>query len=149
MDELKADPRFENGFLRIANELIVAMARYPFNGSEFRIVIAVIKKTDGWHKSSDVIPFSQISSFTNLNLRYVKKLVKRLSQDNVLIKKTSPYGNNLSLNKNYYSWRLWKTPGPSNQIDTREVSNLPPEEVSNFIPKPVPEKTPSKDKKEK
>ncbi len=149
MDELKANPQFENGFLRIANELIIAMARYPFNGSEFRIVIAVIKKTDGWHKRSDVIPFSQISSFTNLNLRYVKKLVKRLSQDNVLFKEPSPNGNSLSLNKNYYGWRLWKTPDPSNRIDTRGVSNLSPKEVSNFIPKPVSKKTPSKEKKEK
>ncbi len=144
MENLKANPQLEDGYTRVANELLEAMSRYPFNGSEFRILWAVIRKTYGWKKKKDVLPFSQISKFTYLNLRYVKKIVKDLVQDNVLFKEASPNGNILSLNKNYYSWKLWKSQDLDNKIDTGTVSYLALEDVSGLTPKLVTEDAPSK-----
>jgi len=106
------------------------MAKYPFNGTESRMLCIIIRKTYGWGKIKDVIPYSQISKLTDLDLRYVKKIIKRLVQDNVIFKEPSQDGNILSLNKNYYTWRLWKTPNSSNRIDTSVVQAVTPKKVS-------------------
>lgn len=144
MESFKANPQLENGYIRIANELFGVLKKCPFNGAEFRILIVIMEKTYGWRKKKDVIPLSQISNSTGINLRYVKKIVKRLVQEGVIFKEESPRGNFLSVNKNYYSWRLWISHVSSNQKDIRPVSIQTPLEVANFIPKPVAENAPSK-----
>ena len=144
MENLKASPQLENGYTKIANELLEAMAKYPFNGSESRVLRIVIRKTYGWGKIKDIIPYSQISNATNLDLRYVKRIIKRLVKDNVIFKEQSPKGNILSLNKNYYSWKLWKTQVSSNKIDTGIVTAMSLEEGVDFIPRTVAEDAPSK-----
>ncbi|MGD0336044.1 MAG: replication protein [Candidatus Omnitrophota bacterium] len=137
MENLKANPQAEHGYTKIANELLDALIKYPFNGSELRILLAVIRNTYGWKKTKDVIPFSQLSKCTHIDLRYIKRLIKRLVKDNVLFKEQSPRGNILGLNKNYYSWKLWINQGSNNKIDTGVVANMTPEEVVDFTPKVV------------
>jgi len=139
-----ASPQLENGYTKIANELLEAMARYPFNGTESRVLRIIVRKTYGWGKIKDVIPYSQISKFTDLDLRYVKKIIKRLVYDNVIFKEPSQDGNILSLNKNYCTWRLWKTPNSSNKIDTSAVEAVTPKGVSGQTSKIVGQDTPSK-----
>jgi len=122
MEDLKASPQLENGYIRIANELFDALRRYPFNGVELRILITVMEKTYGWRKKKELIPFSHISKSTGIDLRYVKKIVKRLVCDGVIFKEGSPRGNYLGMNKNYYSWRLWISHVSNNQNKTGVVS---------------------------
>ncbi|MBI5346389.1 MAG: replication protein [Chlamydiae bacterium] len=121
MDHIKASPQLENGYIRIANELFSALKQYPFNGAELRILIAIMEKTYGWRKKKELIPFSQISKATGINLRYVKKIIKRLARDGVIFKEESRDGNFLGVNKNYYGWRLWIAQTSDNQKDTRHV----------------------------
>ncbi len=118
MNDFKANPQIKDGYTKVANELLDALIKYPFSGSELRILLFVIRKTYGWEKTKDVIPFSQISRATNLDLRYVKRIIKRLVGDNVLFKQRSPYGNILGLNKDYYNWKLWINGVLNNKIDT-------------------------------
>lgn len=102
-----ASPQLENGHTRIANELLEAMIKYPFSGGEFRIAWAVIRNTYGWKKKESAMSYGLIATFTRLDKRYIKRVVKCLIEDNVLLKENSETGNILGLNKNYRQWRLW------------------------------------------
>lgn len=133
MQDQKTDFRIEGGFVRIPNDLLEVMIDSPFSASEFKIMWIVIRKTYGWNKENDLIPFSQFARFANLNLRYVKKIVSGLVRKNVLLKEKSRDGNIFRLNKSYHCWRLWKTQSLINRV----VPNLTPEEVVFKTPQTV------------
>jgi len=122
MENSKANPQLENGYVRIANELFEAMGKYPFSGAELKILIVVIRLTYGWGLKQNVISFSKIAYLSSLDARYTKRVVKRLVQDKVLIKYKHQRNNILGVNKDYLSWRLWKTQNISGQIDTAKMA---------------------------
>ena len=73
-----ADVQLENGYTRIANDLVRAMAKFSFSGSEFMILLAVISKTYGWGKADDQISISQLMDLTGLTRRGVCKATSAL-----------------------------------------------------------------------
>ncbi len=123
MNELKASPQVEDGYIQIANELIDAIISYPFKNSELKIVIAVIRKTYGWKKKKEQLSFSQISKLSRVSIRHTKRVIKKLVLDNVVLKEKIANNNILGLNKDYYSWSLWKTLNPGDRIVTGKVSD--------------------------
>ena len=47
-----ANPQLENGFTRIANEILEALSKAELSGSEFRLAIAILRFTYGMQKKS-------------------------------------------------------------------------------------------------
>jgi len=121
MNDLRANPRVEDGYVQIANELIDAMISYPFKNSELKIVLIIIRKTYGWKKKKDRLSFSQISKLSRVSIRHTKRVIKKLVLDNVVLKEKIANNNILGLNKDYYSWSLWKTLNPGDRIVTGKV----------------------------
>jgi phage replication O-like protein O len=107
-----ANPQKENGHLGIANEIVEKLARTPFSGSEFRVILSVLRKTWGWHKKKDRISLTQMKKATELPRRSVRRTRDGLIEQNVLIK--NPDGvkiahrsiNFYMFNKDYETWRL-------------------------------------------
>ena len=81
-----ANPQLENGYTRIANELLEAIIRFPFNGSQLRLFLFLIRKTYGYQKKMDNISISQFVKATGLNRRTVVRELKRLEEMNVFKK---------------------------------------------------------------
>jgi len=81
-----ANPQLENGYTRIANELLEAIIRFPFNGSQLRLFLFLIRKTYGYQKKVDNISISQFVKATGLNRRTVVRELKRLEEMNVFKK---------------------------------------------------------------
>lgn len=79
-----ANPQLENGYTRIANELLEAVAKFPFNGSQLRMIIFLWRKTYGYGKKADKISISQFVKGTGLSRSAVTKELKRLKQMNVI-----------------------------------------------------------------
>jgi len=129
-----ASPQLENGHTRIANELLEAIINYPFSGGEFKIVFAIIRNTYGWKKKESTMSYGLIATFTGLDKRYSKKVVKSLIEDKVLLKENSKTENTLGLNKNYRQWRLWITGRGGVLEDTSKVSSQTPKLVSYRTP---------------
>jgi len=121
MQNQKANPQLENGYVRIANELFEAMGKYPFSGAELKILIVIMRLTYGWGLKQNVISFSKLSYLSALDARHTKRVVKRLVLDKVLIKYKQQRNNILGVNKDYISWRLWKTQSISDQFTTTKV----------------------------
>ncbi len=108
--EPKADydgnPQLEDGFTRIANELLEAMVAYPLNGAEYKVVLALIRRTYGFNKKADAISYSQLASLTGLHRITVCKTLATLEKAGVVVRlggggrRTIIWG----VNKHYREW---------------------------------------------
>ena len=79
-----ASPQLENGYTRVANELLEAISRFPFNGSQLRLLLFLIRKTYGFQKKADAISISQWQGGTGLNRRTIIRELKNLESMNVI-----------------------------------------------------------------
>jgi len=95
-------PQLENGYTRIANELIDALCTLPISGGEWSVVMAVIRKTYGFQKKADWISNNQLAEMTGMRRERVVEAKSKLIKKGVLIKS----GKSIMLNKDYQQWQL-------------------------------------------
>jgi len=101
--------RIKECYTKIPNNILRVIYRTPFNGTEIRVVLAIIRMTLGWNKVSKPISYSYLAKEANLDMRNVKRTVKLLVQVKVIIKNREGRKNVLGINQNYIYWELWKT----------------------------------------
>jgi phage replication O-like protein O len=66
-------------YTQIPNEFIEAMPKY--NGAVVKAFLCVCRKTIGWHKTSDRISFTQLSTLTGLTTKTLQGAMKVLIED--------------------------------------------------------------------
>ena len=64
-----ASPQTEHGFTRLADELLDALIRYPFTKRQYKVVLAVIRKTYGFQKQVDDLTAPQLAAMTGWTVR--------------------------------------------------------------------------------
>lgn len=113
-------PQLEDGYTKIANELLEAFAKIRLRGQEAQIVHAVMRKTYGFNKKSDAISFGQLSEATGINRRKVIMLVQSLVSKKVLGSAHNGTRNpsTIWINKHYSEWLHSAHKGTSAQKDT-------------------------------
>ena len=101
-----ANPRIENGYVRIANELLEAICRLDVSGSEMRILLYIIRRTYGFNKDYAEIPLSEISTAVGMRREHIQKMLKRLSTKNIIDLRTNSgtKPQTISIVKNYEKW---------------------------------------------
>lgn len=99
-----ANPQKEDGHVQIATELFEQLMALKISGSEFQLLLTVIRKTWGWGKKEDYISLTQLSRLTGLPHRTICRAKNKL-----VSKKTLLYVNGLmKFNKNYEQWVVSK-----------------------------------------
>ncbi|WP_262967372.1 replication protein [Methylobacter psychrophilus] len=111
-------PQIQNGYTAIANELLEALVLYKFSQNEYKVIMAVIRKTYGFHKKTAVIGNSQLALMTGLQRTHVARCIRMLIERQVLVRDSSSYINGLGLNKDYGQWGV-KT-GESDWVSASE-----------------------------
>jgi len=101
-----ASPQCENGFTRLANELLEALARTRLAGQEYQTLLAIVRKTYGFGKKSDEISYGQLSQMTGINRPRLVSLIQSLKEKNFI--SVTNNGNRkpatICINKNYDEW---------------------------------------------
>lgn len=98
-----ANPQAENGHTDIAHDYLEALMRAHLTGVQYQIMLAVIRKTWGWHKKADNISLAQIAKMVDLlgpkkDTHVVMRAVHALQERRLLVvTKQSPPGSKLSL----------------------------------------------------
>lgn len=82
-----ADLKLEKGYTKIPNVLLEALPQAGLCGSEYRIIISIIRKTYGWNKTSDWISVTQLSKMTNIRTNHINRTVNRLVEKRIILKK--------------------------------------------------------------
>lgn len=124
----RRSPQIEDGYVRIANELMLAIMAYPFTGRQQKVLLAIIHKTYGFSKKMDDISASQIGVLCGLNRTHVTATLNQLANMNVISKKPGVYGSIVGINKDYSKWKSAST--ESVQVDqsgtsTKSVQGVP------------------------
>ena len=99
-----ASPQTENGHTRLADELLDALIRHPFSKRQYKIILAVIRKTYGFGKLMDDITSTQLAEMTGIGEANCRRTVIELEGMQVLKTETGRYGKRICLNKNYEQW---------------------------------------------
>lgn len=101
--------KLEDTYTRVPNCLIEAIMDYRFNVTEHNIIWFIIRMTYGWNREKASISYGVLSRRLNSDIRYIKRLIKRLKNNQVILIESTGKINLIGLNKDYKSWRLWKT----------------------------------------
>lgn len=107
----------DNGFTRIANELLEAVIRAGLTQNQMLITLAVIRKTYGYNKTSDWVGNAQLSELTGLPETRCSTERNKLIKMKVL----SLNGRLIGINKEISSW-LVKFNGISKPAITESVN---------------------------
>ncbi len=95
-----ASPQIEEGYVRIAAELLEAIYHMPMSDYESRVFWLIVRKTYGWHKKSDWIALSQICIETGIAKPNASRTIKKLIKKNMI----SRAGRQIAVQKNYEEW---------------------------------------------
>ncbi|RXK33857.1 hypothetical protein BBD39_07355 [Arsenophonus endosymbiont of Bemisia tabaci Asia II 3] len=102
----------ENGYTRIANELLEELAGANLTKRQFKVVLAVIRKTYGWQKKQDRISNSQLAEITKLPVKRVSETRVQLVEMSILSSK----GKLIGINKNVTEWKIPQNKGKSPEM---------------------------------
>jgi phage replication O-like protein O len=133
-------PQLENGFTQIANEILEHLCEPGINGSEFRVLLLVIRKTYGFKKKSDRISLSQFEKYTRMKRAQAVETIKALLAKKILLVVEGKF----SFNKNYSEWVVGKRLPPK----TEETGGRqkPTGGVGKSLPKGVGKSLPTKER---
>jgi len=106
-----ANPQCEDGYVRIANEIIDALIKINLSSYEWRILLAIIRKTYGWNKKKDRISLSQFAKITGIRKSHISRTLSKLVEKNIVTRtgNVTHSGNQrnitYSFQKNYEEWK--------------------------------------------
>ena len=124
----------EPTFTKVPNYILESMMISDLTSRELRVLLAVLRKTAGYHETEARLSNAELSAATRLDKSDVGKTVNRLIEREVLREVESAdfsHGRVLSLNLNTDEWResppaVGKTPLPTvGNLPTPTVGNLP------------------------
>ena len=104
----------------IIHQIIEALARAKLSQNEFNILMAVIRKTYGWHKKQDWIGGDQLAEATGITRCNCYKNIKKLVEKKVLIKK----GKIVGVNKNTDDWTIIRKKNLVSKITWESIEDV-------------------------
>jgi len=107
-----ANPQCEDGYTRIANELLTALCRAKLTLYEWRVLIAVVRLTYGYNRKTDQISIKQIGQLTGIqDTASVSKTLRELHKKDMITLIKQKNRLILGIQKNYDRWRVGSPPG--------------------------------------
>ena len=121
-------PQIENGFTRIANELLEALSGIRIPGEARQCFDVILRKTFGYNKSLDCIALSQFCLLTKLTKSHVCHALSKLEKMNLIVaEKGNAIGRTYRINRDFSKWKPLpkKETLPKKAIIVAEKGNLP------------------------
>lgn len=117
-----ASPQCEDGYTKLANELLEGMIGTRIPGQEMRVVLAIIRLTYGYGKKSDKISYGQIAKLLNIprvrTIKHVKSLVSKKILGSLNHGTRQP--STIWINKDFEKWKSSPIKGTSPKEETRD-----------------------------
>ncbi|MCK9525865.1 MAG: replication protein [Limnochordia bacterium] len=101
-----ANPQIEDGYTRIANEILENLIAFDLSGQEVRVTLFVIRKTYGFRKTEDIISLSQVMDATGMSKVRASQVVNRLQLMKILTVTENINGvsKKYKFNKDFQTW---------------------------------------------
>ena len=91
-------PQCEDGYTKLANELLDALCHTRIPGEPMQIFLTILRKTYGFGKKSDRIPLSQFVEATGITKTHVSRAIAKLAEMNIIA--VTQNGNAVTQNGN-------------------------------------------------
>ena len=122
------NPQLEDGYMKLANEIVLALMQINLSPYEGRFLWCVFWHTYGWNKKDDWIALSSIAEMTGMQKSHCSRSKKFLLQRNIVTQQ----GKKISFNKYYSQWN--KLP---RGVNSHKRTKLLPEGVIQGVPEGV------------
>lgn len=102
-------PQLEDGYTRIANEILEVVSKVKLNGTQFKIIMAIWRYTYGFNRKDSEFSLGFLAEAINSNKQQVKRELDKLIEDNVItVVKEAGFNasRRLGFNKNYTEWKV-------------------------------------------
>jgi len=105
--EIKVAPvaKLENGYTRIANELLEALVTSPFTPSQLRVILGIARFTYGYSKRTALVPTKKIADFCEIKPWLARYAVAELISAQVLFREGGQRGE-IGINNHIDQWRF-------------------------------------------
>lgn len=128
-----ASPQLEDGYTKIANELLEAIIGCYLSSYEKDVLLAIVRKTYGWGKKDDWVAACQLSDLTGIPRPHITRTVKKLQAKKIV----TQTGNKIGVQKDYERWKVRWRKLPKQVTGVTQTGN-----------KKLPEQVHTKEKKE-
>lgn len=95
----------DDGYARLSNMLLEAYSGADLTKRQFKVLLAILRKTYGWNKPMDRITDSQLSEITKLPVKRCNEAKLELVRMNIIKQQGGMFGPN----KNISEWCILKT----------------------------------------
>ena len=101
-----ANPRKEDGFTAIANELLEHIVQTKLNGTQFRVLLFVIRRTYGFQQKTAKMSLSFIANGVGIHRNSVHTTLKQLEAMQIITvtHKTATAPQEIAVEKDYQKW---------------------------------------------
>ena len=102
-----ANPQIENGYTKIANELLEEIIKRDFSKRELKVIFSVIRFTYGFNRKESDLSSRYLEPITGIDQANISRTIKDLESKKILlIDKSNNHSqlNKISINKNYEQW---------------------------------------------
>jgi len=116
-----ADVQPENGYTKIANELLEVIQDFKFSQNQLKLILVVWRNTYGWNRKECELSLSYIEKTTNLDRKRANATLKSLIDGKVFIefdKGSATRPKIIGFNKNYDEWEIPKYKNGSGETTT-------------------------------
>ena len=124
----------ENGkpYTQFDNDLLAALLLINTTKRKLKIMLTMVRLTDGFHKDGNRVPLSTIMFWTRIAKGNASKPFNELIKDKMLTRD----GDNISIQKDIYKWKGVIDLITSNRLSKRQlkVIGLDPKKVINSDP---------------
>lgn len=100
-----ASPQLEDGYTRISNELMEALARFRMPGHVRQILDVIFRKTYGYQKKKDNISLSQFCLSTGIDRANCARAIRAAVSLNLIVKNDTTTPSEYKINKDYTTWK--------------------------------------------
>lgn len=137
-----ASPQVEDGYTRIASELLDAIILFDFSKRQAKVLLAIIRRTYGFNKKSDDITVTRLAQYTGLARSNVSATLDELVAVGAVSKRDGTFGYVVEVVKDYTKWQAYQndtriktrhvSKQDASQIDTPPVSNQDGERIETI-----------------
>jgi phage replication O-like protein O len=124
-----ANPQCENGYTKIANEIVEHLCSYRLAGQEWQVLWFIIRKTYGFKKKKDMIALSQFSEATGIDRRKIPALLNSLVAKNIILKTVTNKGDTeaifYGIQKDYEKWQVSPKKVTAPKVSPKKVQSVP------------------------
>ena len=121
----------ENGYTRIANELIDNLAQIDLSGREFRVLLVIMRRTYGFQKKMDWIALPQLVDSTGISKANLSRIITELEKKKIILRDGSGYIKKVGINTRTLEWLSRKEVVESDNGDVAKRQRRKENKLSN------------------